>query len=55
MGIEICGPSGKAGNNRPVFINDRGSAVRPAGGKYGIATEVSTIETYLDLPTAKTQ
>lgn len=26
-----------------MFINDGGSAVRPAGGKYGIATEVSTI------------
>jgi len=26
MGIEICGPSGKAGNNRPMFINDSPSA-----------------------------
>lgn len=43
MGIEICVPSGEAGNNRLMLINDGGSAVRPAGGKYGIATEVSTI------------
>lgn len=33
MGIEICGPSGEAVNNRPMFINDGGSNVRPAGGK----------------------
>lgn len=25
MGIEICGPSGEAVNNRPMFINDGGS------------------------------
>lgn len=41
--VNYSDPSGEAVNNRPMFINDGGSAVRPAGGKYGIATEVSTI------------
>ena len=39
MGIEICGPSGEAVNNLPMFINDGGSSsasVRPAGKTSGI-------------------
>ena len=55
MGIEICGPSGKAGNNRPMFINDGGSSsasVRPAGKTSGIfgASYSAVISTEQSVP-----
>ena len=55
MGIEICGPSGEAGNNRPVFINDRGSSsasVSPAGKTSGIfgASYSAVISTEQSVP-----
>lgn len=43
MGIEICGPSGEAVNNRPMFINDGGSRPGVVGGTLSgikIGTEV---------------
>lgn len=55
MGIEICGPSGEAVNNRPMFINDGGSSsasVRPAGKTSGIfgASYSAVISTEQSVP-----
>lgn len=51
MGIEICGPSGEAGNNRLMLINDGGSSsasVRPAGNTGKVSAQGLTPDKVVD-------